>query len=266
VDFSPRRTRVEKLDTKSAIAVLSCEHPGRWAAPFTPVRAEFDDPVATSIRFNQQSNSTTIDSESFMTTSENFHARPPLGLPTGSIRALLTLLILGIVVHEVALGRPVAMIWNETLVIALAYYFTYRRFVSLPADAISRLEADGTLPREQNPLFLPRLSIRFLILLVIGGLLGYLYREGRLFEPQVVAIFGTLLCYLLGVLIRGFGTWWMGGQKSSITHLWEDVKAVSVVLAVASTACLYFLTGPEMVPHWLETTTVGLVLFYFGSR
>jgi hypothetical protein len=35
---------------------------------------------------------------------------------------------------------------------------------------------------------------------------------------------------------------------------------------VAATASLYFLDGPEMVPHWLQTATVGLVLFYFGSR
>ncbi|MBS0260499.1 MAG: hypothetical protein JSS02_00975 [Planctomycetes bacterium] len=201
-----------------------------------------------------------------MTTSNNFHARPPLGLPTGSIRALLTLLILAIVVHEVVLQRPVTVIWNETLVIALAYYFSYRRFVALPAEVITRLEADGTLPRERNPLFLPRLSVRFVILLVIGGLAAYLYREQRLFEPQVVTMFGTMLCYLVGVLVRGVTAWWTKGEKSLATHVWEDLKAVAVVLTVAATACLYFLTGPEMVPHWLETATVGLVLFYFGSR
>ena len=75
-----------------------------------------------------------------MTNEENFHARPPLGLPTGSVRALLTLLILAVVVHEVVLGRQVAVIWTETLVIALAYYFTYRRFASLPREVIIRLE------------------------------------------------------------------------------------------------------------------------------
>jgi hypothetical protein len=37
-------------------------------------------------------------------------------------------------------------------------------------------------------------------------------------------------------------------------------------LTLAATAGLHFLSGPEAVPNWLETTTVGLVLFYFGSR
>lgn len=58
-----------------------------------------------------------------MASEDNFHARPPLGLPTGSVRAILTLLILAVVVHEIVLGREVAVIWTETLVISLAYYF-----------------------------------------------------------------------------------------------------------------------------------------------
>ena len=201
-----------------------------------------------------------------MTREENFHARPPLGLPTGSVRALLTLLILAVVVHEVALGRLVAVIWTETLVIALAHYFTYRRFVSLPREVLLRLEQEGTLPREPNPLGLPRHSIRILIVLTIVGLGAYLYRENRLLEPQVITIFGTALCYLLGVFVSGFASWWSKGQKTLATHLWEDMKAAAVLLTVTATASLYFLKSNDIVPNWLQTATVGMVLFYFGSR
>lgn len=224
------------------------------------------DPPDREPRFNIRRNAGQPQKVAIMSTEENFHARPPLGLPTGSIRALLTLLILAIVVHEIVLGHEVAIIWNETLVIALAYYFTYRRFVSLPRSVIVRLEQEGTLPRESNPLFLPRHSIRLLIFVVIGALGAFLYRQQRLLEPQVLSIFGTLLCYLLGVLIGGVSSWWTKGRRSLVTHLWEDLKAVTVLLVVAATATLYFLKSPDMVPHWLETATVGLVLFYFGSR
>ena len=201
-----------------------------------------------------------------MTTEENFHARPPLGLPTGSVRAALTLLILAVVVHEVVLGRLVAVIWTETLVIALAYYFTYRRFVSLPRETIIRLEREGALPREPNPLGLPRHSIRILIVLTLAALGAYLYREHRLLEPQVITIFGTALCYLLGVFISAFAAWWSKGRQTLATHVWEDIKAIAVLLTVAATASLYFVSGPDTVPNWLQTATVGLVLFYFGSR
>jgi hypothetical protein len=201
-----------------------------------------------------------------MTSEENFHSRPPLGLPTGSVRALLTLLILAVVVHEIVLGRLVAVIWTETLVIALAYYFTYRRFASLPREVIIRLQQEGTLPREPNPLGLPRHSIRVLIVLTIVVLGAYLYRENRLFEPQVITIFGTALCYLLGVFISAATSWWSKGRKTLASHLWEDLKAAVVLLTVAGTASLYFLGSSDLVPNWLQTTTVGLVLFYFGSR
>jgi hypothetical protein len=201
-----------------------------------------------------------------MTTEESFHARPPLGLPTGSIRALLTMLILAVVVHQIVLSRPVAVIWTETLVIALAYYFSYRRFVSLPRDVIVRLEHEGMLPKEPNPLWLPRHSVRVLIILAIAGLGAYLYREQRLLEPQVITIFGTALCYLLGVFVSSVTSWWNKGRKTLATHLWEDLKAVAVILLLAGTAGLYFLGDGDLVPNWLQTTTVGLVLFYFGSR
>lgn len=201
-----------------------------------------------------------------MSNDENFHARPPLGLPTGSMRALLTLMILAIVVHEVVLDRKVEFIWTETLVISLAYYFTYRRFVSLSRDMIIRLEREGAIPHEPSPLGLPRHTIRILIVLTFAGLGTYLYREGRLLELQVLQIFGTVLCYLLGVFISGFAAWWSKGRKSLASHFWEDIKAVVVLLTVAATAGLYFVGAHELVPKWLETATVGLVLFYFGSR
>ena len=201
-----------------------------------------------------------------MTNEANFHSRPPLGLPTGSVRALLTLVILAIVAHEIVLGREVAIVWVETLVIALAYYFTYRRFVALPPQLLARLEQEGAIPKEPNPLGLPRHSIRIAIVLTISALAVYLYREKRLHEPQVVTILGTTICYLVGVLIRGITHWWWRGRTTLGSHLWEDTKAVAVLAAVIGTAVMTFVGGPALVPHWLETTTVGFALFYFGSR
>ena len=59
---------------------------------------------------------------------------PPLGLPTGSVRALLTLIVVAVVVTKMVFHRPPDSIWIETLLIALAHYFTSRRFVSLSPE------------------------------------------------------------------------------------------------------------------------------------
>ena len=64
--------------------------------------------------------------------------------PSGSIRGLLTLLIVAVIIAEVARGRSVEILWTETLMIALAHYFTSRRFIQLP---VIRREVIGKRPR-----------------------------------------------------------------------------------------------------------------------
>lgn len=102
--------------------------------------------------------------------------RPPLGLPQGSVRALLTLLILGVVINEMMAGREIDILWNETLLIALAHYFSRRRFLNIPPESVPRLQKEGLLPPETRPLFLPTGVIRALILLTFG-IAGFFYRN-----------------------------------------------------------------------------------------
>ena len=83
---------------------------------------------------------------------------PPLGLPTGSVRALLTLIVVAVVVTKLALHRNLDELWVETLLIALAHYFTSRRFVSLSPAVLQRLENEGVIEKERQPLYLPRNS------------------------------------------------------------------------------------------------------------
>ncbi len=116
--------------------------------------------------------------------------------------------------------------------------------VAVASDVLIRLEREGAIPHEPSPLGLPKHTIRILIVLTFGGLGAYLYREGRLLEPQVLSIFGTALCYLLGVFISGFTAWWSKGHKTLASHVWEDIKAVVVLLTVGATATLYFVGGP----------------------
>ena len=49
---------------------------------------------------------------------ENPKKRPPLGLPVGSVRALLTLLTVGVVTRSVALGRELDVLWKKAGLLA----------------------------------------------------------------------------------------------------------------------------------------------------
>ena len=181
--------------------------------------------------------------------------RSPLRLPSGSVRALLTLMIVIVVIAQMIRGQDVESIWTETLLIALAHYFTSRRFIKLPPEVMHRLASEGHVEVDANPLFLPRCSIRFILIAAFTGVAIYLYRQGRLFDTPALSLLGVVFAYLLGVVasvrqVRG----------------WENVKAAVVLLVLAYTAGAYLLDRGELVPHIWRNITLGLVLFYFGSR
>src|SRR5437016_3877903 len=123
--------------------------------------------------------------------------RPPLGLPNGSVRALLTLLIVAVVFVQVVRGHQVESLWTETLMIALAHYFTSRRFIHLAPDVIRRLEEEGKIEVEAHPLYLPRHSVRAILILAFVGFAIYLYREHQFWEPSALSILGVVFAYLL---------------------------------------------------------------------
>ena len=128
--------------------------------------------------------------------------RPPLGLPKGSVRALLTLLIAAVVVVELARGQEVELLWSETLMIAMANYFTSRRFIRLSPEVIQRLTEEGHLEAEPRPLYLPQYSIRVILVLAFVGVAIYLFPQDRLFHSQAISILGVVFAYLLGVIAR----------------------------------------------------------------
>ncbi len=191
---------------------------------------------------------------------------PPLGLPRGSIRALLTLLIVAVVLTRLARGQPIEPLWTETLMIALAHYFTSRRFITLPPDLARRLEAEGYVEAEGRPLFLPRYAIRALLVLAFVALAVYLYRQGRLVEGQALPILGVVFAYVLGIVARGLLAWWTRGRQSKALRGWEDVKAAVVLLVLLLTAGADLLGRGDLLPRQMRDATLGLVLFYFGSR
>lgn len=193
-------------------------------------------------------------------------SRPPLGLPEGSVRALLTLLIVAVVIVQVVRGEDVALLWRETLMIALAYYFTTRRFIRLPSKVMQQLAQEGYAEEETNPLFLPRHSVRVIIVLAFLGLAFYLYQAGKLFQPQALSILGVVFSYLLGMVFRVFLDWWTKGRRTRAIRVWEDIKAIAVVLVLLTTAGAYLLDYQDHLPRELRNATLGLVLFYFGSR
>jgi len=191
---------------------------------------------------------------------------PPLGMPQGSVRALLTLVVLAVVTSNLAQDRKTDVLWVQALLVALAHYFATRRSVGLPANVLARLEDEGVIPPERQPLFLPRYSIRLIIIATFVGLAVYLHREGRLFETRTMTLLGMIFAYLFGALLRGFLRLLHRGRETPPHHLWADLRALTVLAVVIAAALPEFLNVPYHLPHELLAVALGLVLFYFGMR
>jgi len=168
---------------------------------------------------------------------------------------LLTLLIVAVVIVQLARGHEVELLWTETLMIALAHYFTSRRFIRLSPEVIRRLTEEGQIEAEPRPLYLPQYSIRLILVVAFVGLAVYLYRQDRLFHSQAVSILGVVFAYLLGIIAR----------VRSVRG-WEDLKASVVLLVLLCTAIPFLIDRGDLVPRQMRDITLGLVLFYFGSR
>ena len=197
-----------------------------------------------------------------------------LGLPSGSIRALLAILVFG-TIWTLLLVQPGAEIpdyLRDLLFIIMGHYFAARHRASEDPEP------------GPPPLFLPRGSVRFLLIAGSIAVAVLLFRRGQLTSldqnPGVV----TLLLvggFLLGVAMNAVMSWWRNrGHRTP--RLVEDVRAV---LSMAAAGLLIFLVlnrllllvPPSQIDQLLppgihlgrfgpEHVLAAVVGFYFGSR
>jgi hypothetical protein len=192
-----------------------------------------------------------------------------LGLPSGSIRAILTLMTVGFITIQTARGVHVGLLWFESLMIVLAHYFASRRLVQMPRELRLRLQAEGVLEAEPNPLYLPRYTLRLFIIGAFVALAAFLARNGRLFDPVALPIFIAVGAYFLGILSHSLMEWWKRGKpKSPGASRFDDARAVLTLAAMALVIVLQLTGWQSLIPHGekLEALPLALMLFYFGSR
>jgi hypothetical protein len=191
-----------------------------------------------------------------------------LGLPSGSIRAILTLMTVGFITLQTARGERVGLLWFESLMIVLAHYFASRRLVQMPRQLRERLIAEGVLEAEPNPLYLPRHSLRLIIIGAFVALAAYLFSQGRLLDPVAVPIFIAVGSYFLGIAFHAFTSWRRQGRPKGAATRFDDIRAVGTLVAMALVVVLQLTGWHALVPHGekLEALPLALMLFYFGSR
>ena len=167
-----------------------------------------------------------------------------LGLPAGSVRALLAILVFGTTwgLLVVRPNQEVPDYIRDLLFIIMGHYFAVRR---------------RSGPAEQPgppPLFLPRGSVRLLLVVGSFAVAVLLFRQGRLTalddNPGVV----TLLLiggFLLGVALNTLATWWKE-RGHHTPRIVEDLRAL-ISMAAAGNWSSWFGTTRGIIPDHLST-------------
>jgi hypothetical protein len=200
--------------------------------------------------------------------------RHALGLPAGSVRALLALAVLGLL-WALALTSedklpPLYLYLESLMVLILAHYFA------------AHGNSIASHPQARHPLFLPRGSVRFLLIAGITGLVVW-YGMHWAIHPSVsefpfylplVLLGGFLAGYLLTHLVRASS----GGQLPNWFQDLEAWLALLCMLGLALGYALHLFIVPSLeedsifrtrIPELAELADpvlAGVISFYFGSR
>jgi hypothetical protein len=216
------------------------------------------------------------------TTMSTAVATPPprhaLGLPAGSIRALLALGVLGYL-WVLALtpgdeGRPLWATQRASL------SFIYLQFLMVLIIAHFFASHGGNIGPQvsrRSPLGLPRGSVR---LLILGGYLGlayYLYVHETKFElpdtGPILLMLGVLLtAFFLGHLITGMVRF-LG--RGTLPYWFQDIQAwfaliglllMGVIVIVRLAINTSLPMDKQLDLNVTESILAGVVGFYFGAR
>jgi hypothetical protein len=196
------------------------------------------------------------------------------GLPAGSVRALLAVLVFatawGLLVFHPYQDLPDYL--RDLLFIILGHYFAARR-------RLGAAEEPGP-----PPLYLPRGSVRVVLVAGTIGVAVLLYRRGQLTDLDKHPAGVSLLLiggFLFGVVLNAIAMWWRD-RGHQTPRLVEDLRAMTAIVAAVSLAALIwnqvFVIFPTDSVHGLlprrvqlgrfgvEHILAAVVGFYFGSR
>jgi hypothetical protein len=203
------------------------------------------------------------------------YPRHALGLPAGSIRALIALMVLATLWLLALYGGvgpdnriPIAYVYLQyVMILILAHFFAAH------GNTIGRHVS------RHNPLWLPSGVIRFFLVVGYLGLIGWLFYEKRQFEEPpsgslllpLVLMSTFLLGYLFSKLIKMFST------PGELPFWFKDVQAWLALLSMLGLFVIVMLRLFVLKDRpnddlsassfgVVETIVAGIIGFYFGAR
>lgn len=195
--------------------------------------------------------------------------RQPLGLPAGSVRALLALMVVGTV--------SVMLLAHEEKPVPIPSHLFYLLCLILGSYFAARSHPHLGAP----PLHLPRGLFRFLILAGFSAVIAWGFYNDPQFAQRLTPstaspyLLPVLLgAFFLGVIVGRLGTKLLSGPQGPPAWF-QDVIAWVALLATVGMLVEVLIrlvihpsleTGKDLPVSEFEAGVAALVAFYFGAR
>jgi hypothetical protein len=197
--------------------------------------------------------------------------RHALGLPAGSVRALLTFVVFGLLAGVLLLNvqdkvpQLYNYLWYLLLLIVAHFFAAHGNTIGGQAD-------------DRSPLGLPRGFFRILIIAGFVGLIAWLIHVGRLWEAPPETSIGypavLLAGFFLGVFVSRTVNWMTRGQGPPFWF--QDIQAwlaIIAVLILGAQLLIQVAINPSVSEQnkigeslVVESIFAAVVGFYFGAR
>ncbi len=213
-----------------------------------------------------------------MSTATTKPIRHALGLPAGSVRALLALGVLAYL--WILVLRPPTAEAEPEIKERAALTFVYMQVLMMLLLAhffTAHGRSIGSTVSKRSPLGFPSGSIRFLLLAGYLGLAYFMYVNKPPFQvpetgPLMLMMTVLLTCFLVGHFLTKIITWLAGGTIPAWT---QDVQAwISLIgLVLLGILIIFRMVINVSLPlekqidlDVLESVLAGIIGFYFGAR
>ena len=158
-------------------------------------------------------------------------AEYPLGMPRGTVRALITLMIVSFPLGYLITGEEIPGLIINSIFIVVAFYFETRRSEKEKLmQIVEELKGSDLIIKEKKPLYLPQYTVRISLVIIIIVIIIIKMLKPKFVFQQTNTLADLLLIigfFIIGAFFRAIGK---VREKSNIR---EQIKEMDSSLSEA---------------------------------
>ena len=230
----------------------------------------------------------------------------PLGMPRGTVRALITILIVSFPFNYIFAGLEIPGLITNAIFIVVAFYFEARRGCKDKLELIEEVkypnETKAAAQEQKKPLYLPKYSVRIIIISLLASLIiintlgpNIPFEATNTFVDILLIIFLFFIGSILRLIKNSKEKKRIANQIKSIDNYmslseyeildnleekelswWEergkDILSLLIILAMVTALLCYTIKWDFIIPVFpfydfsLRATLLLLISVYYGFR